>query len=148
VTVVLLASLGIYGGRGGQPKAQRLGSILFTLDEWDPPQGLHHHDHYRRIRTNIWRINSDGSDAKPLTHINAYGCSSDTAAWSPDGTRIAFNSNCISQDVSSDTKSYNIATWSNVWVMNEDGSHPIPLMKVDKATENSGRLRVQDNRVR
>ena len=134
VMVVLLASLGIYRERGGQPKAQRLGSILFTLDEWDSPHGRN--DHYWRIRTNIWRMNSDGSDARPLTHINAYGCGSDSAAWSPDGTHIAFNSNCISQDVS--PKFHNTATWRNVWVINEDGSHPIPLMKVDKATVNSG----------
>jgi Tol biopolymer transport system component len=144
VTVVVWASLGIYRERGGQPKAQRLGSILFTLDEWDSRHGLN--DHYPRMRTNIWRMNSDGSDARPLTHINAYGCHSDTAAWSPDGTHIAFNSNCISQDVPPDTKSYNIATWSNVWVMNEDGSHPIPLMKVDKARVNSGPAWSPDSR--
>ena len=144
VTVVLLASLGIYWERGGHPKAQRPGSILFTLDEWDSRHGLN--DHHWRMRTNIWRMNSDGSDARPLTHINVYGCHSDSAAWSPDGTHIAFNSNCISQDVSSDTKSYNIATWINVWVMNEDGSHPIPLMKTDKPTVNGGPAWSPDSR--
>src|SRR5215469_11369060 len=40
-----------------------------------------------RNYSNLWTINSDGSDERPLTT----GSRSDTSPrWSPDGTRIAF----------------------------------------------------------
>src|SRR5262249_12616539 len=39
-----------------------------------------------------------------------------------------------------------IITWSNVWIMNEDGSNPMPLMKSDKPTMNLGSAWSPDSR--
>src|SRR5262249_21428461 len=144
VTVMLLASWNTYSDREGRPKQQRGGTIVFTGSEWDAQQG--HDDHEMRLHTNLWRINSDGTDSRPLTHLESYGCNSNNAGWSSDGNHNAFNSNCISQDVPPNTNPGKIITWSNVWIMNEDGSNPMPLMKSDKPTMNLGSAWSPDSR--
>lgn len=58
---------------------------------------------------NIFSMNVDGSDARQLTH---YGGLDDEPAWSPDGRRLAFISS---------------RSHADLYVMNADGSHPVPL---------------------
>jgi len=65
---------------------------------------------------NIWRINADGKDLKPLTKfINAGSWNPD---WSRDGTQIIFSSN-RALDLT-DAKNTN-GTY-NIWRMNTDGT--------------------------
>lgn len=73
---------------------------------------------------NIWVMNSDGSGLKPITKLtNAW---SEEPTWSPDGSKIAFRSS-RALDRSDADESYGI---DNIWLMNADGSRPIPLTKI------------------
>jgi len=60
---------------------------------------------------NIWTVNMDGSG---LVRLTSDALRADQPAWSPDGTRIAF-------------RSFRSGT-PQVWVMNADGSNPVPLL--------------------
>jgi Tol biopolymer transport system component len=59
----------------------------------------------------IWIINRDGKGPINLTHSS--GCE-DYAAWSPDGTKIAFSDDCS-------------PTGADIWVMSSAGTNPIRL---------------------
>src|SRR4051812_35631278 len=60
----------------------------------------------------IWTVMPDGTGLTNLTNTPDIG--EGGAAWSPDGTRIAFVSN----------RRYEVP---NYWVMNSDGSDPVPV---------------------
>jgi len=67
---------------------------------------------------NVWEVNSDGSGATHLTGLTASGTSVDFPVWSPDGSKIAFQS-ARNLD-GSDSLSPNFII--NIWVVNSDGS--------------------------
>ena len=70
---------------------------------------------------NIWVMNADGSNVMPLTKLTADLISSLHSAWSPDGTRIAYDSTRV-------LDGRNIPAGNvNIWVMNADGSNATPL---------------------
>ncbi len=72
---------------------------------------------------NVWVVNTDGSNLQPLTHLTATQAFNDLPKWSPDGSRILFES---SRDLSGgDFPNSNITR--NIWVMNADGGNPTPL---------------------
>jgi Tol biopolymer transport system component len=75
---------------------------------------------------NIWVVNADGSGATPLTRLTAKGTTSNSAVWSPDASKIAFESQ-RALDGSDATSLHSIF---NVWVMNADGSGAAPLTKL------------------
>src|SRR4029077_804456 len=70
---------------------------------------------------NIWVVSADGTVATPLTRLTAQGISSRDPVWSPDGTKIAFDSD-RAQD-GSDA----VAVHTDIWAVNVDGSHAIAL---------------------
>jgi Tol biopolymer transport system component len=74
---------------------------------------------------NIWIMNSDGSGATPVTKLTAAATDCDAPLWSPDGSKILFQS-ARALD-SSDVLSTNKV--KNIWVVNSDGSGAIPLTK-------------------
>lgn len=71
--------------------------------------------------SNIWVVNADSSSLTPLTKLTSNGPHHFDPAWSPDGSKIAFDSDRAldGTDV--------FAGARNIWVMNADGSNPIPL---------------------
>jgi Tol biopolymer transport system component len=78
---------------------------------------------------NIWLVNADdpdGSSATPLTILTANGASSVLPMWSPDGSRIAFESPRVfdGSDAANTNQTY------NVWLMNADGAGATPLTTV------------------
>src|SRR5262249_14881535 len=64
---------------------------------------------------NIWRVNADGTGAMPLTQY--VGKEAQEPAWSPDGTRIAFDSTGAGDGL-------------NIWVINPDGSGATELTNI------------------
>jgi Tol biopolymer transport system component len=70
---------------------------------------------------NIWVINADGSDAKALTTLTALDAHSQLASWSPDGTKIAYQS---VRALSGEDLNHSA---QNIWLMNADGSATTPL---------------------
>jgi len=64
----------------------------------------------------IWVMNADGSNPQQLTDQPGT-ISSDNPAWSPDGTKLLFDTNR--------------ANAAEIWIMNADGSDQRRLMTVD-----------------
>jgi Tol biopolymer transport system component len=75
------------------------------------------------LTVNIWVVNADGTGAIPLTNITGAGASSHNAVWSPDGSKLAFDSlrAIDGADLANDA--------SNIWIMLPDGSGATPLTK-------------------
>lgn len=76
--------------------------------------------------TNIWLINADGSGATPLTTITALDVLTVNPVWSPDGTKIVFES-ARALDGSNAVSPGQV---TNVWTINADGSGLTPLTKL------------------
>lgn len=67
----------------------------------------------------VYSINSDGSDEYPITNLSAGACQPD---WSPDGKQIVFVSPCeIDQDV---------LTGSSLYIVNADGTNLLQLPSI------------------
>jgi Tol biopolymer transport system component len=75
---------------------------------------------------NIWLMNADGAGATPLTRLTASGSHSVTPAFSPDGSKIVFNSRRALDG--SDAKNTNDT--DNVWTINRDGTQAAPLTRL------------------
>ena len=74
---------------------------------------------------NIYVMNADGSNPVQLTlTLDDNNIGNVEPAWSPDGTKIVFTRHLI-DDLSN----------SNIYVMNSDGSNPIPLTNTEPTRE-------------
>ncbi len=79
---------------------------------------------------NVWSINSDCSGNTPVTRLTMTGISRDSFAWSPDGTRLLYDSNRAldgTDTLISGCLSFGSPLAGNAWVMNADGSGNLPL---------------------
>ncbi len=66
---------------------------------------------------NIWVVNADGSDLKPLTHTTAKDVvDAQNAQWSPDGKHVAFTSSQTQDNV-------NATGASNIWLIDANGTN-------------------------
>jgi TolB protein len=74
---------------------------------------------------NIWRVNADGSDLIPLTKATGLQADSENPQWSPDGTKIVFQSR--RQVDGSDVRADNLNI--NIWWVNSDGSELTPVTR-------------------
>jgi Tol biopolymer transport system component len=83
--------------------------------------------------SNIWVMNSDGSGAKPLTNLTAAGADTAAPAWSPDGSKIAFQSSRALDG----TDVANVNMTVNLWVVNVDGTGARPLTNLTAAGASS-----------
>ena len=77
------------------------------------------------LTRNIWVVNADGTGLAPLTRTTARGADSTAPQWSPDGSRIAFES---SRKLDG-TDALNGNATSNIWVVNADGTGLTPLTR-------------------
>lgn len=73
----------------------------------------------RPFAQNIWVMNADGSDLRPLTRATDPADDSTNGLWSPDGAMI-----CFTSGRAVDSSKRHVA---NVWVMKADGSGPVAL---------------------
>jgi Tol biopolymer transport system component len=91
---------------------------------------------------NIWVMNTDGTNAKALTHLTATKADSVRPVWSPDGTKIAYTSTRALDGTDNTNPIGSFIRVSNVWVINADGTNDIPLTDdssiVGGGTTNSG----------
>jgi Tol biopolymer transport system component len=65
----------------------------------------------------LWVMNADGSEAHPLTNNEDVNL---VAAWSPDGSRIAYTSTATATSGTLDA--------ADIWVIDSDGSQTLPLV--------------------
>lgn len=73
--------------------------------------------------SNIWVVNADGSNPRPLLEIDE-ATSNSRPAWSPDGHKVAFSSTRPLDG--------NVGN-ANIWVVNADGSGAHPLTKLARS---------------
>jgi Tol biopolymer transport system component len=78
------------------------------------------------LTRNIWIVNADGSAARPMTKNKAVVAHSVRPIWSPDGSRIALES----QAALDGSDSANTNDTTNIWVINADGSGLAPVTKL------------------
>lgn len=78
---------------------------------------------------NIWSIGADGSSDTALTSLIAANTQSASPQWSPDGTRIAYDS----QRALSGSDASNTNNANNIWMMDADGSNATPLTSLTAA---------------
>jgi TolB protein len=72
---------------------------------------------------NIWRVNTDGTGPTPLTSATAVGADSSEPQWSPDGSKVVFESTRKLDG----TDAQNANGTYNIWRVNTDGTGLTPL---------------------
>lgn len=68
---------------------------------------------------NIWVMNADGSDPKPLTQWTAVSINVFDPRWSPDGTKVVFSSDA---DLNGNN-AVNANSTRNIWTVDVDGTN-------------------------
>jgi Tol biopolymer transport system component len=73
---------------------------------------------------NVWIVNANGSGAKPLTKYTAASAGADDPSWSPDGTKIYFDSNGALDGSNS------AGPANNIWSIAPDGTSVTAITKL------------------
>lgn len=83
------------------------------------------------LTSDIFMVNADGSGAKLLIHLTDPEIHVQSVSWSPDGRKIAFLWDRLLYG-----DDHHTPKWinDNIWVMDADGSHVIPLTKFTGAS--------------
>jgi Tol biopolymer transport system component len=76
--------------------------------------------------SDILLVNADGSGAKILLQLTGPYVYFQSVSWSPDGRKIAF---LFNRSLDSDDGQKRTGLSQNIWVMDADGSHVIPLTR-------------------
>ncbi len=115
---------------GGSPRGLRV--VFDSPQKVDGTDALNSNDPYNINGTsNIWRVNADGTSLTPLTNATATDASSFLPQWSPDSSKLVFNS---SRKLDG-TDASNPA--SNIWRVNADGTGLAPLTHATAARADS-----------
>jgi Tol biopolymer transport system component len=78
------------------------------------------------LSNDIFMVNADGSGAKPLLQLTGPYIHFQSISWSPDGRKIAF---LLNRSLDGDDGQKYKGLSQNIWVMDADGSHVIPLTR-------------------
>jgi tol-pal system beta propeller repeat protein TolB len=91
---------------------QQLRSASFDSEfRWSPDRSRIAFVRRARVggESDVWVMNADGTEPRPLTQSSSDRFTDDQPIWSPDGSQIAFRSNR--------------ASGIDIWVMNDNGSN-------------------------
>jgi TolB protein len=80
---------------------------------------------------NIWLVKTDGSGVTPLTKLTAVGADSDVPSWTPDGSKVVFESG-RALDGSDAVNTFGTA---NAWLINADGSGATAVTKLSGSAQ-------------
>jgi Tol biopolymer transport system component len=106
-----------FGPLAWSPDGHKLAAVSLLTD-------FDEHKQIKYLTEDIFLVNADGSGAKSLIHFTDPGIHVQQVSWSPDGRKIAF---FWTQDHEDDQKRKGLN--ENIWVMDADGSHVIPLTR-------------------
>jgi TolB protein len=110
-----------FGPLAWSPDGRKLAAVS-TLTDFDE------HKQIKYLANGIFMVNADGSGAKLLIQFTDPEISIQSVAWSPDSRKIAFLESRSLYDGQKLT-----GLNENIWVMDADGSHLIPLTKFTRS---------------
>ncbi len=124
---VVIACSGSPSGRTGPLRV-----VFDSPQKVDGTDALNTNDPYSVYGTyNIWRVNADGTGLTPLTNATSADASSVLPQWSPDGSKLVFNSSRKLDGTDASNPAFNI------WRMNADGTGLAPLTRATAARADS-----------
>ncbi len=119
---------------GGSPRGLRV--VFDSPQKLDGTDALNRNDPYNAYGTyNIWRVNADGTGLTPLTNATATDANSSQPQWSPDSSKILFNSSRKLDGTNASNGNSN-PTY-NIWRVNADGTGLTPLTNATAARAGS-----------
>jgi Tol biopolymer transport system component len=87
------------------------------------------------LTVNVWIMNADGSNPKPLTHQTAAQAgAAHPVRWSPDSSRLAFSYG----GALNGSDAANVNSTRNIWVVNADGTGLAPVTRLTSFAVNQG----------
>jgi len=118
--------IGCSGSRGGKTEMLRVAFVspqkLDGTDALNTNESNNVHGTY-----NVWRVNAEGTGLTPITNATATGASCGAAHWSPDGSKLIFNSARKLDGTDASNPAHNI------WSVNADGTGLTPITHVTAA---------------
>jgi len=90
------------------------------------------------VAFNIWIANPDGTGTMPLTKLTAALAGTSFPVWSPDSSKIAFDSDRALDGSDAVIACSPCLEPVNVWVMKADGSSPTPLTSLTVSGVHAG----------